>query len=182
MHKSIKDITGKIFGYLTVQSYSHSLNGITYWNCFCICGNKKIKCKPNLIQGKNISCGCKTSELISKSNSLPETEASFNNIFRQYKFRRKNDFHLTKDQFKELTQQNCHYCDSEPKTYSNTDLIRHNKPYVYNGLDRIDNNLGYTLKNVVPCCEICNRMKLDMTYDQFILHIGKIYGRFSQKI
>jgi hypothetical protein len=28
-----------------------------------------------------------------------------------------------------------------------------------NGIDRINNDIGYTSENCVPCCEICNRMK-----------------------
>ena len=27
------------------------------------------------------------------------------------------------------------------------------------GLDRVDNNMGYILKNVVPCCGTCNKLK-----------------------
>lgn len=46
-----------------------------------------------------------------------------------------------------------------------------NGPYVYNGLDRVNNLLGYELTNVVPCCNICNRAKKDMTYEQFKLWI-----------
>ena len=36
------------------------------------------------------------------------------------------------------------------------------------GIDRVDNSVGYILSNCVPCCEWCNRMKLDYTKDDFI--------------
>jgi hypothetical protein len=35
------------------------------------------------------------------------------------------------------------------------------------GLDRIDNSLGYTLSNVLPCCGSCNRIRGDsLTVDE----------------
>ena len=32
---------------------------------------------------------------------------------------------------------------------------------VSTGLDRVDNNKGYTNANIVPCCGECNRLKSD---------------------
>lgn len=36
------------------------------------------------------------------------------------------------------------------------------------GLDRIDPSKPYTIKNVEPCCKHCNRMKSDLTSDEFM--------------
>ena len=54
-----------------------------------------------------------------------------------------------------------------------------NKPCIYcngvsRGVDRIDSNESYTVKNSAPCCKICNQMKNSMTKDEFISHIRKI--------
>lgn len=46
------------------------------------------------------------------------------------------------------------------------------------GIDRKDNSLGYIKENVVMCCEMCNRMKLDYEIDQFILHCNKIVKNY----
>ena len=43
-----------------------------------------------------------------------------------------------------------------------------------NGIDRIDSTQGYELINSVPCCTICNRMKLDHSKMDFLTHIQKI--------
>ncbi len=42
------------------------------------------------------------------------------------------------------------------------------------GIDRVDNSVGYEVDNCVPCCGVCNRMKRDLTKDQFIDHVHKI--------
>ena len=53
------DLTGQVFGRLTVDSFSMmDKNGKSKWLCLCICGNKKIIYSTNLIRGKSISCGC----------------------------------------------------------------------------------------------------------------------------
>lgn len=69
--------------------------------------------------------------------------------------RRSLDFKLDYGQFKNFFGQPCHYCG----------LVN-----TKNGLDRVDNDLGYILENVVSCCIQCNRMKMDYTVDEFIQH------------
>ena len=50
--------------------------------------------------------------------------------------------------------------------------------YVYNGLYRYDNLLGYTIDNVVPCCGKCNRMKMDLSIEELFEHMRKMLGHF----
>ena len=61
-----KDLTNKIFGRLTVLSYSHKDKSHTFWNCLCECGNQKTIKGNYLISGTK-SCGC--------LKSAPETIA-----------------------------------------------------------------------------------------------------------
>jgi hypothetical protein len=35
--------------------------------------------------------------------------------------------------------------------------------------------LGYFKNNCIPCCSICNKLKMDLDKDVFILSIKKIY-------
>lgn len=51
---------------------------------------------------------------------------------------------------------------------------RSNGFYVFNGLDRVDNKVGYTLDNVVPACKICNHAKVDMSYDEFMEWVARV--------
>jgi hypothetical protein len=53
---------------------------------------------------------------------------------------------ITYDEFTELVIQPCFYCGMFYESQ-------------YNGIDRYDNNHGYTNDNVRPCCSVCNIMK-----------------------
>ena len=49
------------------------------------------------------------------------------------------------------------------------------------GIDRFNNEEGYTIKNSVPCCKRCNFMKADMSIFDFLQHVMLIAiwtGRF----
>ena len=53
------DLTGKIFGRLTVLSFSHvNSNSKREWSCQCSCGNIKAVSGYCLTSGKTKSCGC----------------------------------------------------------------------------------------------------------------------------
>ena len=56
----MNDLTGKVYGRLTVLRYSHSKHG-AYWECICTCGKKKIASANCLRTGGTKSCGCLTS-------------------------------------------------------------------------------------------------------------------------
>lgn len=53
-----EDLTGKVFGRLTVLYYSHSKNRKAYWACQCSCGIAKFVQTQCLKSGNTSSCGC----------------------------------------------------------------------------------------------------------------------------
>ena len=63
--------------------------------------------------------------------------------------------------FLALTRRPCHYCGDHT-----TERFR--------GLDRVDNDRGYTMANVVPCCPVCNYMKSKLTRGFFLEHTRRI--------
>lgn len=95
--------------------------------------------------------------------------------------RKYKEWKLTLPQFSNLIHQKCYYCGAEPeyKDYYTTRSFPDQKLFA-NGIDRIDSDLGYTVENCVPCCTICNHMKLDLTQEQFYSHINKILN-YSNK-
>ena len=186
MGKNTIDIIGDKYGYLTVIGYNRyeKKEKTTYWNCLCDCGATRVIRRSNLLTGKYPSCGCKKFEILSRASSKSKGEASFNEVYRGYKYtaNKKNlKFDITKKQFRNLTSKNCFYCNSSPNTKSKTHEKRHNGVYTYNGIDRKNNNKGYIRSNCVSCCEICNRMKLCLGYSQFKNHVTKIFTAMNSK-
>ena len=43
------------------------------------------------------------------------------------------------------------------------------------GIDRIYSTKGYSVNNCVPCCTMCNKMKLNYSLEDFKTQISKIY-------
>lgn len=54
----VEDLTGKVFGNLTVLHQVENRNGRTCWLCQCTCGKKKVTSAKDLKAGKVKSCGC----------------------------------------------------------------------------------------------------------------------------
>lgn len=54
----VSDLTGKVFGRLTVLSYAGTSRCGSLWTCACECGSVVIKRGSNLSYGTTKSCGC----------------------------------------------------------------------------------------------------------------------------
>ena len=52
------DLTGRVFGRLTVIKFDHKKNKVRYWLCRCQCGNTHIASTSNLTGKITRSCGC----------------------------------------------------------------------------------------------------------------------------
>lgn len=141
------------------------------WVCQCDCGNITTVITSKLKSGAIKSCGCLKDET-NRINSQTTIEkrmkdnATLNIVIGTYKYNalaRDLEFELTPQECENLFQSNCHYCGSPP---SNIQKNR-TKSYVYSGIDRIDNTLGYFPQNVVPCCKTCNKAKGTQSYEDF---------------
>lgn len=162
--------------------------GYHTWLCRCDCGKEVNVREVKLKAGHSRSCGC--SRKYNKPIwTLPKGEAAKNLLFFHYKDSAKKrglEFSLERDSFIELTSSDCKYC-GEPPTKSmalrQKGKSRHrslNGDYLYNGIDRVDNNVGYIEGNCVPCCWLCNELKKARTQDEFISHILKIADNWSR--
>lgn len=130
--------------------------------------------------GITTSCGCAQRDFVRNKLNYEKRmaygESCFNIVYARYKSSatyRKRDFNLTKSQFKALICKPCVYCGQLPTTVESHGGY-HGK-FVYNGLDRVDNSVGYSEDNVVPCCRTCNTAKRTMTVDEFKQWIDRVY-------
>lgn len=168
------NIKGQKFGKLTALETTgkkDKWNRIV-WKCVCDCKDKKIKyaSASDLRRGVVKSCGC-----LVRYNE--KGYANFKRLLTDYKLgakKRNLKWELTEDQTKTLFQGNCYYCGVPPQQICN--FKGSNGKYTYNGIDRINNLKGYTLKNVVSCCRMCNRGKWNKTEQEFIEWINRVYN------
>jgi len=84
-------------------------------------------------------------------------------------------WNLTFEQWSDMIQQSCHVCGASPTLREGKVHMMVGTRVPINGLDRIDNSIGYTLNNVRPCCSTCNYMKHRLNENEFLNHIKKIW-------
>lgn len=171
-----KDITGQKFGMLTaikfVRKDSKLAKSRSYlWQFKCDCGKLILYARNPVISGHKASCGC-----IGNNRKIAFGESAFNSLFQSYKYGAKErglEFSLTKEQFRSLTSLPCTYCDTLPSREHKPHKFS-NGAYRYNGLDRVNNNKGYIISNVVTACKICNYAKKNISLEEFLDWIHRL--------
>jgi hypothetical protein len=103
--------------------------------------------------------------------------------------RRYNDSNLTFEQFFKKSQLNCYYCNNTPENKQNLacydkrsskEAIRDGY-FIYNGLDRLDNNKAHSDNNTVPCCWHCNYSKRDKSFEEFKKWVSRLHKNLYKK-
>jgi hypothetical protein len=162
-----QDLTGQVFGKLTALSiFRRAKGGNMIWLCKCKCGASTYTWQSSLHKGRASAC---------RSCARTKDDGAFNRAFHSYRKSAKVKNHcflLTREQFRILTSGNCHYCGVVPKQEMRT---ANGAIYVYNGIDRMDNNQGYDINNCVSCCKDCNYLKRARSKEQFLDFITRIY-------
>jgi hypothetical protein len=167
MTRTAIDLTGKRFGKLQVikRNGAEKCRGNALWMCQCDCGVLTITRSSFLRKGVTKSCGCY------RDTHLIEPDAALNTLFSVYgkdAKKRGYEFSISKEKFKELTKKECIYCGCLPSNlYKHRKNISDDRGYLYNGIDRKENTIGYTEENSVPCCKTCNVMKGSMPLNEW---------------
>lgn len=184
-----KDLTGARFGsWVVIRPIERSHSG-TIWLCRCDCGTEDSVLGCNLAAGGSKSCGCWQRALaagqaiVNFEEQLADTKllpgvAACNRAFGHYKAmaaRRGRTFAISRDEFEAITQSNCNYCGRPPS--AKYKIPRGNGEYTYNGIDRVNNALGYVAGNVVPCCKTCNIAKSTMSVAVFLDWVTAVYSK-----
>jgi hypothetical protein len=111
--------------------------------------------KLKVIQDKRLLC---TQELRNKISKMLSS----------YKCRDKRkgyEFKMSFDDLYDIVHKPCVYCGDNRNI----------------GCDRLDNNRGHSLDNVVPCCYTCNVMKSDIWSYEEMREIGKVVNLIKMK-
>lgn len=172
--KKYIDLSGRKFGKLLVINRDYSKDyERPYYLCRCDCGNEVLVAGSQLTRTTYSATNCGCERWLCKRK--PIGESSFRSLYLKYKCsakKRKYKWDLSEKDFRDITSQDCYYCGKAPEQHL-TDR-KYNGDYLYNGVDRVDNKKGYNKQNCVPCCEVCNRMKLNYSLDFFLNHIKRI--------
>lgn len=184
------DLTGQIFGRLTaVKIIGKHKTGKPLWECDCTCGNKAYAMATDLRRKRVTSCGCYRKDLAAERGKIygliyggygkKDPGISMQNYeydhVRRNAIKRGYAFELTMDQFLELSQQPCFYCGIEPSRI--VQKKGHNGAFICNGIDRLNNHLGYVYYNCVASCQQCNALKNGVTPAMII----KLYHALNER-
>lgn len=180
------DLVGDIVGRLRVVAPATSKltprgKKLRQWLCICECGRFATVAGANLRGGLTKSCGCLRADAVNQSRALyhelADGESTINAKWKAYTKRAEEKqlrFELTREEFVALLKGNCFYCDEPPKAVSGRKTTLQ-----INGIDRVDNNDGYTVRNSVSCCKRCNFAKADQDITDFANWVRRLGERFS---
>ncbi len=169
MSRIAYQMSGKKYGMLTILPEKCTINNRIHWKCECDCGNQKFILGVDIRSGHTKSCGCYRP--LRKTNE----EVCINIILKQYKKCAQNrnlQWSISNKKFLNLIQSNCYYCGDIGGNLLN---VRNKYKMYYNGIDRVNNDIGYHENNVVSCCRICNRAKDIMSQEEFFIWINRVY-------
>lgn len=165
-YKTSLNLEGIINGWKVIN-YFGTVKRKNFWEIEC------VNCGARVFRGHEFAKSyCRYCTL------FPKGQTGLNKLFGHHKLcskQRNLEFNLTLDEFEKITSSNCYYCNSTPsQVCKHENKITTWGHYKYNGIDRMDNNVGYLLGNTVPCCKICNRAKTDFSFDEFKSYILNI--------
>jgi len=167
---------GQRFGRLVALEKIKSSKTHKY-RCKCDCGNETIVSYSNLYNGGTRSCGCLKKEVISRAKRLSDEIVVSNQIWRIYRRNAKTrnyDWQLEKTDFIKIITAVCYYCGIQA---GNSVKANWGKDRVvkFNGVDRLDNSIGYTKENCVACCRVCNCAKGELSVKEFAEWTQRLY-------
>lgn len=170
------ELVGSRFGRLLVVELIRMVDRGRMWRCTCDCGNEAFASTRSLRAGDITSCGCK--RLWHKTAPIVASQRKLYYSYQRDAARRRKgagvEFALSFEAFVNLTSQDCAYCGAAPGRQVER-TTRFNGHYVYNGVDRVDSDQGYTESNCVAACFTCNWMKKTMSAELFLAHVERIH-------
>jgi hypothetical protein len=142
------------------------------WLCYCYCGTLFHTTSDCLKRGVTKSCGCLRRKLAGlRSSVVPgSVVGSILCRYKQGARYRGLDFDLSLGDFSNLVKSPCYYCGQPPSM----GIVRDARSEMFGGIDRLDNDKGYVMGNVVSCCTTCNKAKRDMSYKDFLIWINRL--------
>lgn len=167
------NLAGAIFGRWVVVSEAKRYGNHTHWSCRCVCGVTRTVEASSLVAGLSKSCGCLAAENAAKRLTKHQGNVAETHLIHVYKKSasvRGRLWALDRVTAHSLFISPCVYCGIKPSTRATS----RKHEFWYNGIDRVNNELGYVSGNVVTCCIKCNRAKGTMSKSDFLTWLNQI--------
>jgi hypothetical protein len=188
------DLVGAIFGELSVLGAAPSDRyGHTMWACTCSCLKEVVVSTSNLRSGHTVSCGhikrYKLRDYVRKhgpsrivhSDPMVKMHNAVLRSYRQGAAKRGLDWGVDYTLGVSLITAECHFCGTPPQNLKKKASGKSRELlFWYNGIDRVDNSIGYVPGNIVTCCRICNRAKSDLLVTDFTLWLDRVTQHWSR--
>ena len=188
-----REFLGKSFGSSTViRLLGSKQHQKLLWDIACGCGNTfpldTARLKKRAKEGRLVCPDCRYRQRIEEgirrgSKYGPKDDERFfwenrYAVFTGNARKRGIGCSVTLDQFKRVSKQDCTYCGAAPQ-YREQKRDSGKKVEGYAGsIDRKNSTKPYTRANIVPACDLCNRMKSDdstLLFRDRIARIGRLH-------
>ncbi len=165
---------GERINQLTILKTGIKRDSKYYAKCLCSCGKKKEILAHHTRYGDIKSCGCLNYN----------EDGALLKLYGDYKSKAKSrgySFNLEFKYFLKISKMDCSYCGEPPSQIAKGWIGRNAPPRKYNGLDRINNKIGYEKRNVVSSCGKCNSMKSSLNRGEFLRQVKKILDNLNER-
>lgn len=188
LHPNAKDLTGQVFGKLTVIKHVAKPDEVMskersiFWLCKCECGNQQVVRSRELTTGDTKSCGCLRTRKYSDNPLFKGVGLFGHSLYSHIEWsakKRNIKFDVSKEYLWELFQKQEGKC-----YYTGDDIflgVRNQRGGKTASLDRLDSSKGYTEDNVVWCHKDINLMKRDKSEQEFYELCQKILKKRLKK-
>jgi hypothetical protein len=167
-----KPFIGMTSGDLTIAAIRRWVNGYGV-DCVCPCGTQKRVCFRDFRRRKGFDC------CVIRRGDATAYRASLHDAFCRYRNsakKRKYAFTLTRELFEHIVKSDCYYCGAAPgNTALSSNFYKRQKAgilirerFTFNGIDRVDNKLGYIESNIRPACKACNYAKGKLSASEWL--------------
>lgn len=143
----IKDLSGQVFGRLTVLGFSHVERNLARWICRCECGKELIMRGASLRNGESKSCGClridRTVEVLTTHGHTAGRRTPEYAVWSGMIGRCRNEKHIS---YPRYGGRGIDVCE-EWLRFENFIRDMGPRPSDKHSIDRRDNSLGYSKEN-----------------------------------
>ena len=177
--RTAKDISGHVFGRLTVISKAENSGRKVRWICKCVCGNETLVAGNHLRSGSTISCGCFAAES-TKTRSFVHGKTK-STEYRSWIGMKQRCTNSRNAEFHRYGGRGISVCDRWLNSFENFIKDMGNKPEGMS-LDRIDTNGNYCPENCRWATDV--QQNNNTRKNRFITHEGQTlsYTQWSKQL